>query len=613
MQRSLRSLSAPSLVVALAAAPMSAPPATAQTPDATVPDASTLVGLETSVLRDLVDRYSEDRAGLARRWTVPYSEARRERFREFYEGWSESMGSLVYEGLGLEGQVDYQLMKNELSYRLTLLDREAELESEMADFLPFTSTIVELEERRRAREPVESERAAEELAAMPERIDEARAALQERMRVAEAGEAGAVAPSKIVALRAATALEQLADRLEDWYEHYAGYDPMFTWWNEDPYERASAALERYGEFLREDVVGARPGEDEPIVGDPIGADGMAADLRYEMISYTPAELIAIAEREFAWCEARMLEASRDLGYGEDWKAALEHVKTLHRPPGDQPTLVRELAEEAVAFIEAHDLMTLPPLADEIWRVEMMSPERQKVAPFFLGGEVIQVAFPTDEMEHDDKLMSMRGNNEHFSRATVHHELIPGHHLQGFMTRRYNPHRGVFSTPFWGEGWALYMEMLLWDLGFPQTPEDRVGMLFWRMHRAARIIFSLSFHLERMTPQEAIDFLVDRVGHERANAEAEVRRSFNGSYSPLYQVAYMIGGLQIRALHEELVQSGRMTNREFHDAILRGGRMPIEMVRARLLGQSPPEDFEPGWRFYGDPLEDAGGGGDGAER
>ena len=51
------------------------------------------------------------------------------------------------------------------------------------------------------------------------------------------------------------------------------------------------------------------------------------------------------------------------------------------------------------------------------------------------------------------------------------------------------------------------------------------MLFWRMHRCARIIFSLSFHLGKMTPQECIDFLVDKVGHERDNATAEVRRSF----------------------------------------------------------------------------------------
>jgi uncharacterized protein (DUF885 family) len=203
------------------------------------------------------------------------------------------------------------------------------------------------------------------------------------------------------------------------------------------------------------------------------------------------------------------------------------------------------------------------------------------------------------MEHADKLMSLRGNNVHFARATVFHELIPGHHLQEFMTTRYNAHRGSFDTPFWVEGWALYWEMLLWDLGFPKTPENRVGMLFWRMHRAARIIFSLRFHLGEWSPQQCIDFLVDRVGHERANATAEVRRSFNGSYPPLYQLAYMMGGLQFRALHEELVAPGRMTNRQFHDAVLTGGSMPVEMVRARLTQQMLSGDHRASWKYAGE--------------
>ena len=177
-----------------------------------------------------------------------------------------------------------------------------------------------------------------------------------------------------------------------------------------------------------------------------------------------------------------------------------------------------------------------------------------------------------------------------------HELVPGHNLQGFMGARYRTYRSPFNTSFFGEGWALYWEMLLWDLGFPRGPEDRMGMLFWRAHRAARIIFSLKFHLGEMTPQQAIDLLVNRVGHERANATAEVRRSFNGSYSPLYQAAYMVGGLQFRALHRELVASGRMSDRAFHDAILQGGRMPVEMVRARLMDASLPREYRPSWRF-----------------
>jgi uncharacterized protein (DUF885 family) len=122
------------------------------------------------------------------------------------------------------------------------------------------------------------------------------------------------------------------------------------------------------------------------------------------------------------------------------------------------------------------------------------------------------------------------------------------------------------------------------------------MLFWRMHRAARIIFSLNVHTGAMTPQQAIDFLVDRVGHERANATAEVRRSFIGTYPPLYQAAYMLGGLQFRALHQELVGTGRMTDREFHDRILQGGTMPVEMVRARLLDVPLEPGYTAGWRF-----------------
>jgi len=181
---------------------------------------------------------------------------------------------------------------------------------------------------------------------------------------------------------------------------------------------------------------------------------------------------------------------------------------------------------------------------------------------------------------------------------VHHELIPGHHLQGFMTARYKPYRGLFGTPFWTEGWSLYWELLLWDMKFPKTPEDRIGFLFWRSHRCARIIFSLSFHLEKMTPQECIDLLVNRVGHEIDNATAEVRRSFAGSYGPLYQAAYLLGGLQIYSLHKDLVDSGKMTNRAFHDSILKENRIPIEMVRALLTKQKRTRDYAPNWKFYG---------------
>jgi uncharacterized protein (DUF885 family) len=543
---------------------------------------------EDSPLRSIVERYSQDRSALLRRYSIPFSPVRRNRMKEFYQEWEGKLEALDYDALGVEGRIDVHLLNKEVGYQRELLDREELLFEEMIPLVPFALEIMEVEEARRRFESVDPEKAAAFLARLPEQIERAREAVPQ----------GA---SRIVALRAEGLLRQLNRTLDRWYQTFAGYDPMFTWWAASPFHEASTALNSYADFLRVEVVGHRPGTDEPIVGDPIGASGMAADLAYEMVPYSPQELIAIGEAEFAWCEAEMVKASQELGFGTDWRAAMEHVKTLHAPPGGQPALVRELAVEAVEFVESRNLMTIPELAKEIWRLEMMSPERQKVAPFFLGGEVIQVSFPTDAMTHDEKLQSMRGNNEHFSRATVQHELIPGHGLQQFMYNRYQPHRSAFYTPFWIEGNALYWEMLLWNLDFPRGPEDRVGMLFWRMHRAARIIFSLSFHMGTMTPQEAIDFLVERVGHERANATAEVRRSFNGAYSPLYQAAYMMGGIQIMALRRELVDTGMMTDREFHDAIMTGGIMPIELMRARLRGDLLPEDYQAQWRFAGDPL------------
>ena len=103
--------------------------------------------------------------------------------------------------------------------------------------------------------------------------------------------------------------------------------------------------------------------------------------------------------------------------------------------------------------------------------------------------------------------------------------------------------------------------------------------------------------------EHAEFLIDNVGHERNNATAEVRRSVSGAYGPLYQAAYMLGGLQIRAMHRELVQSGRMTNRDFHDAVLRNNSIPIEMTRAAITDQPLNRDFESSWLFYGDVAAD----------
>ncbi|MDQ8154059.1 MAG: DUF885 family protein [Gemmatimonadota bacterium] len=556
------------------------------------PDAKLLLAERGSEMRGVVERYTADRGVLNRRYPQQYSAPQRAVLGKFYAAWLAQLQGVDFGKLSHDAKADHVLLRNTIEQAQDELSRDAKVYADLAPLLPFGDSIFALEDARRRMETVDGQRSARTLAYIGTTVN----ALRTKLENPPKGDSSAAKITKVAAYRAAEVTASMRTLLRSWHQFYNGYDPLFSWWTGAPYRSADSALTNYQRVLREKIVGWKRGEDEPIVGLPIGRAAIEGSIRHEMLPYSPEELIAIAQKELDWGESEMKKASREMGFGDDWKAAMEQVKQRYVPPGDQVNLVRDLEFEAVAWLRAHDMITIPPLAQDVWRIEMISPERQKVSPFFLGGEVLQVAYPTDSMSDEDKLMAMRGNNPHFSHATVFHEMIPGHHMQGFMNARYYPYRREFGTPFWSEGSAFYWETILWDNGFHSKPEDRIGALFWRMHRAARIIFSLNFHLGNWTPQQCIDFLVARVGHERANATAEVRRSFNGSYGPLYQVAYMMGGLQFRALHHEVVDGGKLTNRQFHDFIYTHGTMPVEMVRVLILRQPLTKDYATQWKF-----------------
>ncbi len=540
-----------------------------------------------SKFRGVIERYVQDKGSLERFLTSPTSKKRFNSLKNFNIQWLEMLEKQNFESLNHDEQIDYILFKNYLNHEQSELDRGQKQLIETAFLIPFADTISDLDDKRRVFEEVDAAKSAKLLNELNKQIIATQATVLNNTTT-----------KKTVANRAAKTVSSLRNTLKNWFNYYNGYDPLFTWWASEPYKAADQSLQNYQAFINEKMVGIKSDDKITIIGDPIGRDALLKELEYEMIPYSPEELVELANREFKWCEIEMKKASREMGFGDDWKKALEAVKNKYVEPGKQPQLIEKFAKEAIDFVETNELVTVPQLAKDSWRMEMMTPERQLVSPFFLGGETILVSYPTNTMTHDQKLMSLRGNNPHFAHAVTHHELIPGHHLQGFMLDRYRTYRNTFYTPFWMEGWALYWEFLLWDKGFNKTPEDRVGALFWRMHRCARIIFSLSFHLEKMTPNDAVNFLVERVGHERDNATAEVRRSFAGDYGPLYQIAYMLGGLQFRNLHHELVDSKKMTDRQFHDAILKEGAIPVEMVRAILNKQKLDKNFKSSWNFYG---------------
>jgi len=568
-------------------------------PGRVCPAAVRTAAVQESQMRSVVEQYSADERGLMRSYDLALAPARMERFEKFYADQLAALEKLNFDAMPEEDQVDYLLLRNRIQsqqHQLAIRKKQAE---EMAPLLPFAKTIVDFDDGQRRMEKPNAEQAAGQLAAMVKEI-----AATEKQLMAQK-QAGTLV-SKAVANRAVRQVENLRGALKDWFDFSSGYDPEFTWWVDGPYKAADQSLKNYSAFLKEKVIGISADDKTTIIGDPVGRDALMAELKDNMIPYTPEELIAIAQTEMDWCMKQMLQASNEMGYGNDWHKALEKVKTMHVEPGEQPEEIRKLVTEGIDFVDKNDLVTVPPLAKETWRMEMMTPQRQLVNPFFTGGSIISISFPTDTMTYDQREMSMRGNNIPMSHATAFHEMIPGHFLQWYMGQRYHPYRRAFDTPFWTEGNAFYWEMMFWNKGFDATPEEKVGALFWRMHRSARVLFTMKFHLGQWTPQQCVDFLIQSVGHEPDNATAEVRRSFDGSVGPLYQSAYLMGALQFRELHKELVDSGKMTDRQFNDAVLRENSMPVEMLRAVLTHQKLTRDFTTNWKFYGpNPLGAAG--------
>ena len=535
---------------------------------------------------NLIQNYYADVTALNRVYIVDGSPEKIERYKKLAEDYIVRLSQLHFADLPQECKADYVLFKRDLDeniYQATIDHKEYDA---LQQWFPFADSIYKIEKIRRRGGKIDAQNTAYIFNNVAKQLKD----LQNKLSAA----------NKITitdSRRATIVIGGLKDAAKNVYSFYNSYDPLFTWWVPDTYKKMDSMLAVYSTSFK--IAAERnitKKDSSGIVGFPIGREELLRKLKYEMIPYTPEELIDIANKEFVWCDKEMLKASNEMGFGNDWHSALEKVKQSYVPVGDQPAAMVKLYDESIAFLKSKDLITIPPLAEETWRIAMMSVQQQLLTPFFYGGEEFAVSYPTNTMSYEDRLMTMRGNNPHFSRAVVHHELIAGHYLQQFMNERVNTYRN-YNTAFWTEGWSLYWEMILWNEGFAKIPEDKIGMLFWRMHRCARIIFSLNYHLGKWSPQECIDFLVERVGHERANAAGEVRRSFSGGYNPLYQVGYMIGGLQLMALKNELVGSGKITLKQYHDAVMRENSMPIEMLRNILSGSIIIEHYIPKWKFY----------------
>ena len=166
--------------------------------------------------------------------------------------------------------------------------------------------------------------------------------------------------------------------------------------------------------------------------------------------------------------------------------------------------------------------------------------------------------------------------------TAYHEGVPGHHLQISIAQALPlpPFRQQAGYNAYIEGWALYAEGLAREMGFYKDPYNYYGYLNGQLLRADRLVLDTGVHALHWNRQQMIDFFEAHPAEDEPSIQAETDRYIAW---PGQALGYMIGELRIQQLrqHAEKVLGKHFDIRAFHDEILDGGAMPLDMLDARI--------------------------------
>jgi prolyl oligopeptidase len=164
-----------------------------------------------------------------------------------------------------------------------------------------------------------------------------------------------------------------------------------------------------------------------------------------------------------------------------------------------------------------------------------------------------------------------------------HEAVPGHHLQISLQMELEemPNFRKYSgfTAF-TEGWGLYSESLGYEMGFYKDPYSKFGALTYDMWRAVRLVVDTGMHFKGWTRQQAIDFFKDNAAKTEADIINEIDRYISW---PGQALAYKIGQLKMLELRRKAEQAlgNDFDIKAFHDALLGGGALPMEILETRM--------------------------------
>ena len=328
---------------------------------------------------------------------------------------------------------------------------------------------------------------------------------------------------------------------------------------------------------------------------PMGEAAYTQMLREQyLLPYDAGQLWTYAWGEFNATLASLDAVAHTIDPHKTWLQIANEEKQDHPDPARMIEAHQEIVNRARAHIVDRDLIPLPwaerctvvprkpmPGNNPYYGSFSGAADRPPAADGTLLGEwQINPFDPSwDEAKRRDYLLE---HDWGVILVTAPHETYGGHHVQ-IMYQMHNPSklRRLVSTPMFTEGWGLYNEQLFEETGF--FPDERIHLrqLQLRLWRNARVIYDAGMQTGRMTREQAIDLMVDRVGFLRWAAEAEVDSALA---RPGYFIGYFMGMSEILKMRDQyrLHMGERFTLKDFHQKLLEIGSLPPALVRDALF-------------------------------
>ena len=303
--------------------------------------------------------------------------------------------------------------------------------------------------------------------------------------------------------------------------------------------------------------------------------------RYTTLDLTPEEIHRIGLAEVERIDREMKEVIRQVGFQGDFAAFLQHLRT---DPRFYPKTPEELLKEA-AWIAKRIDGKLPSLFGRLpRRPYTVEPVPESIAPKYTTGRYVEApAGSTRPGIYWVNTYQLESRPLYNLEALTLHEAVPGHHLQIALSRELEglpEHRRYSYISAFGEGWGLYSEWLGLEAGFYTDPYSNFGRLTYEMWRACRLVVDTGMHALGWSRQQALDYLASHTALPLHEVRTETDRYISW---PGQALAYKLGELKIKELRKRAEQAlgQRFDVRQFHDAVLGSGAVPLGVLEANV--------------------------------